>query len=84
MNAVTPKRAQEDLEAVVDRVVDDADATIRGSDQGKQVVMVPLEEYESWQETQFLLRDPANREHLRRSLEEAKAGQAKEWELIEP
>ena len=39
-----------------------------------RVVLVPLDEYNSWKETLYLLSNPANAEHLRRSIAEAEAG----------
>jgi hypothetical protein len=41
----------------------------------------PLDEHNSWRETLYLLRSPANAEHLRRSIAEAQAGLAQERKL---
>jgi antitoxin YefM len=43
-----------------------------------------LDEFNSWQETLYLLSNPANAEHLRRSLQEAREGKGIERELIDP
>ena len=40
--------------------------------------LLPLDEYNSWKETIYLLANPANAEHLRRSIAEAEAGEARE------
>jgi antitoxin YefM len=46
-------------------------------------VFLPLDEYHSWKETLYLLSNPANAEHLRRSIAEAEAGKVMERELLE-
>jgi antitoxin YefM len=83
MNAVTLKEAKRNLEQLVEQVIADAEPTIIVTDSGEQVVFLPLDEYNSWKETLYLLSNPANAEHLRRSLAEARAGNVKEQELFE-
>lgn len=46
--------------------------------------LVPADEYESWQETMYLLSSPRNAERLRESIAHARAGEVTEHELIEP
>lgn len=46
--------------------------------------MVSEQEYTSWQETNYLLANPANAAHLRRSLAEADAGQFQARSLVDP
>lgn len=84
MNAVTLKDAQRNLEQLIDRVIDDAEPTIVVGESGQQVVFLSLDEYNSWKETLYLLSNPTNAAHLRKSIGEAKAGQTQEQELIEP
>jgi antitoxin YefM len=43
-----------------------------------------LDEFNSWKETLYLLSNPANAEHLRESLAQARMGKAQARELIEP
>ncbi|MCE7984062.1 MAG: type II toxin-antitoxin system prevent-host-death family antitoxin [Caldilinea sp. CFX5] len=83
MNAVTITAAKRNLEQLITQVIDNADPTIVSTDNGKQIVMMPLDEFNSWQETIYLLSSPANAAHLRRSIAQAKAGQTMERELIE-
>jgi antitoxin YefM len=40
-------------------------------------------EERSWKETRYLLANPANAEHLRRSIAEARKGETQERELLE-
>lgn len=46
--------------------------------------LVPADEYESWQETMYLLSSPANAERLRQSIAEVRAGNTQPHDLIEP
>jgi antitoxin YefM len=41
---------------------------------GQQAVVLPLDEYTTWQEIRYLLANPANAAHLRQSIAEAQAG----------
>ena len=83
MTAVTLKDAKLNLERLVEQVISAAEATIVVTEGGEQVVVMPLDEYNSWRETAYLLGNPANAEHLRRSIAEAQAGNVQERELFE-
>ena len=84
MNAATVKEAKKNLDRLIRQVNADAEPTIICSDQGQKAVLLSLEEFNSWQETLYLLANPANAEHLRQSIAEAKAGKIGEKELIDP
>jgi len=84
MNAVTSKHASRDLDKLIEAVNDNADATIVITESGQQAVLVPLNEYNSWTETQYLLSNPANAKRLRTSIANIKAGKFKRRKLIEP
>ena len=47
------------------------------------VVMLSLAEYDALEESLHLLRDPANAEHLRRSIADADAGRLAEHDIVE-
>lgn len=81
MQAVTLKEAKRNLSRLVDQVLADAEPRIVVTDSGQQVVMMPLDEFNSWQETLYLLGNPANSAHIRRSIAEAEAGLAQKREL---
>ena len=71
MNAVTLNDAKQNLEALIEQTVANAEATIICTDKGQRVVFFSLEEFSSWQETLYLLSNPTNAEHLRHSIVEA-------------
>jgi antitoxin YefM len=83
MNAVTMKDAKLHLEQLVEQVIADAEPTIVVTESGDQVVFMPLDEYNAWKETLYLLANPANADHLRKSIAEARAGEVHERELRE-
>ena len=83
MNVVTINEAKQNLELLIEKVIADAEPAILCLDSGEQVVLMPLEEFNSWKETLYLLGNPANAVHLRKSIEEARASQIVEKELVE-
>ena len=83
MDAITINQAKQDINRLIERVISDAEPTIICTDQGQKVVLLSLDEFNSWQETLYLLSNPANAEHLRRSIQEDKAGKIIEPELVE-
>jgi antitoxin YefM len=82
MQAMTLKDAKRHLSQLVEQVLADAEPRIVVTDSGQQVVVMPLDEFNSWKETLYLLGNPANSAHLRRSISEAEAGLATPRELI--
>lgn len=84
MQAVTLSQAQQDLAGLIAHVVDDAEPMIICTDAGQQVVCLSLDDFNSWQETVYLLSNPANAAHLRKSIAEAQAGITEERTLAQP
>ena len=74
MTAITYTAARENLAATMDRVCADHDPVIITRNRDQAVVMVSLEDYESLQETAYLLRSPANAKRLIESIESLNAG----------
>ena len=83
MNAITTKKAKRELDFLIDQVISDAEPAIICDDSGKKAVLLSYDEFNSWQETLYLLSNPANAEHLRLSIAEAKTGKTAKHELIE-
>jgi antitoxin YefM len=84
MQAFTITQAQQNLAGVIANVVADAEPVIICTDSGQQVVCLPLDEFNSWKETLYLLSNPANADHLRQSVSEIQRGDVHEQKLIEP
>ncbi|MFC1974953.1 type II toxin-antitoxin system Phd/YefM family antitoxin [Chloroflexota bacterium] len=83
MNAVTINEAKANLDQIIEQVISDMEPTIICTDTGQQIVLLPIDEFNSWQETLYLLSNPFNAEHLRQSIAEAEAGKTVERELVE-
>lgn len=83
MKAIATTGLSKSLEDLIAEVIDDAEPTLISAGEGRQAVLVPLEEFNAWQETMYLLSNPANAEHLRRSVAEAEAGEVTQRELVE-
>jgi antitoxin YefM len=84
MNAVLTAQASKNLDRLIGKIIADAEPTILLNDKGEKAVLMSLEEFTSWQETLYLLTNPANAEHLCRSIREAEEGKASAKELIKP
>lgn len=83
MDAITANQAKQDINRLIEQVISDAEPTIICSDQGKTAVLLSLDEFNSWEETLYLLSNPANAEHLRKSIQQDQAEKITERELIE-
>jgi len=83
MYAVTVKNAKQNLESLIDKVISDAEPLIITTQEGQQMVLLSMEEFNAWQETAYLLSNPANAAHLRQSMAEVERGQVSEHNLIE-
>ena len=83
MHAVTIADARLHLDGLMRRVIDDSQPTIVLMESGEQVVLMPLDEYNARNETNYLLSNPANAAHLRKSIAEAAAGRIVERTLVD-
>ncbi|HAF81738.1 MAG: type II toxin-antitoxin system prevent-host-death family antitoxin [Pseudomonadota bacterium] len=84
MKAMSVTELRKNLASAIDRVTADHDYTIITRDGGKPAaVLMSLEDFASWQETDYLLRSPANAERLRKAVAELDAGGGQPRDLIE-
>mgnify|MGYP001256720978 CR=1 FL=1 len=83
MKIVSFTEARNSLKAVLDSVVNDADTAVITRRDAEDAVVMSLDYYNSLMETVYLLRSPANVEHLSRSIEQFKAGKATHKELLD-
>lgn len=75
MKAVTDSNARKNLSAIISDVCNNTEPTIIvRNDTGEQAVLISLEDYQDMEETAYLLRSPANRAHLEKSLQNIEDG----------
>lgn len=84
MEAITYTEARNNLARTMDKVNDDHAPIIITRQSGQPVVMMSLEDFEAWQETDYLLRSPANARRLMDSIEQDRQGQASPRTLADP
>ena len=83
MNALTYSQARSDLAKTMDKVCDDHTPVIITRKNQRSVVMISLEDYESLEETAYLLRSPRNARRLLASIAELESGGGAEREPAE-
>jgi antitoxin YefM len=74
MKSITYTAARENLAATINRVCEDQAPVVITRNRDQAVVMLSLAEYESLQETAYLLRSPANARRLLMSIESLERG----------
>jgi antitoxin YefM len=68
MTAISYTAARENLAATMDKVCEDCAPVIITRNRKPAVVLMSLKEYESLEETAYLLRSPANAERIERAI----------------
>lgn len=79
MGTVSYSELRQNLKRYLDSVCENRAPLVVTRQSGEPVVLLSLKEYESLEETLHLLHDPANAEHLRRSMAQAEAGEFVEF-----
>ena len=74
MTAMTYTAARENLASTMDQVCSDHAPVIITRNRDQAVVMISLDDYESLQETAYLLRSPANARRLLASIDSLNKG----------
>ncbi len=82
MNVLTYSEARASFKQAMDSVCRDHDPTLITRQKGEHVVMLSLDDYNSIQETLYLLSSPKNAQRLSESIAQIKAGKARIRELI--
>jgi antitoxin YefM len=83
MNVLTFSEARASLKQAMDKVCDDHQPTVITRQRGEHVVMMSLADFDSWQETIYLLSSPKNAQHLMESIAQLKAGRIRTLELTD-
>ena len=83
MKVVNFSEVRNNLRTVLDQVVEDADYTVITRRDAEDAVIMSLEIFNSYMETFYLLRSPANAAHLTRSIEQYKTGKIQKRDLLD-
>jgi len=71
------------LAGVLDKVNDDHKPMMITRQNGKPAVVMSLEDFQSYEETAYLMASPENAKRLQRSIQEIEAGDATHHEILE-
>ncbi len=74
MEVVTMSEARNNLKNIFDKVYYDNNEIIIHRKGKESVVMISLEEFNSLKETEYLMKNPANKEWIKKSIQNARAG----------
>lgn len=83
MNVTSISDFRKQTKKYFDMIFDDQDILVITHTDGRTLVAMPLEHYNSMSETEYLLSNPENAKRLIRSLNDAKAGKVFKRKLIE-
>lgn len=81
MKTLTYTAARENLAQTMRQVCEDHDTVVITRRRDQAVVMMSLEDYESLEETAYLLRSPRNAQRLREAVDQLRSGAGTEREL---
>jgi antitoxin YefM len=84
MNSITAQQAEATFNELLQQILQKLEPITIITADGESVVMLPLQEYQGWQETLYLLSSPANAAHLAQSIAEDQAGYRTIRPLLEP
>ena len=77
MNAIAYTDLRQNLKTYMDKVIQDNAPLINTRKNKKNVVLISVDEYNSLIETNYLLSNETNAEHLKKSIGQHKSGKAK-------
>lgn len=83
MDAMTYTQVRQNFAAVMNDVCDDHVPVIITRQRSEPVVLMSLKDYNSIQETLYLMKSPANYAHLMESIKEVKEGRVQARELLD-
>jgi len=83
MEAVTYTDLRQNLSAYMSKVIENNNPLVITRNNNENLVLIPIDEYNSLIETNYLLSNKNNAEHLRKSIEQHRNGRIKIKELYE-
>lgn len=84
MDTISYSTLRKQLAKTLNQVNEDHAPVMVTRQNGKPAVLVSLEDFESYEETAYLMASPTNAERLHRSIADAEAGRTQAHDLIEP
>jgi antitoxin YefM len=82
METINFTEARNNSQAVLDRAIENADFTLIKRRDAEDAVVMSLDAFNSLMETVHLLRSPANAAHLARSIDQYRAGDVQERDIV--
>lgn len=83
MDIINYSEARRNFKAVLDRVASDRDCTVITRKGVEDAVIMSKSHYDSIMETLYLMRSPANAQHLMEALSRDKAGESEKHDLLD-
>jgi len=83
MQSLSYSEARANLASVMDRVNDDHAPLLVTRQRGRPVVMLSLEDFTAWEETIYLMRNPANAQRLVQAIDALDKGTGQVQALVE-
>jgi antitoxin YefM len=83
MNIVNFSEVGKNFKSVLDTVANDKNCTVIIKGDAEDAVVMSKSYYDSLMETVYLLKSPANAQHLEEAITEYKAGKIQEHDLID-
>lgn len=83
MQVVSFTDLRKNMKMIMDQCCQDHDLMIVTRQKEPPIVMMSLEEYNSWQETLYLMKNPNNHVQLMKSIENVRKGKIQKRDLIE-
>jgi len=71
------------LASTLDKVNDDHKPVMITRQNGKPAVVISLEDFQSYEETFYLMASPKNAERLNQAIEQVEAGESEQHDLID-
>ncbi|ELS03154.1 prevent-host-death family protein [Xenococcus sp. PCC 7305] len=83
MEIINYSEARRNFKAVLDRVADDQDCTVITRSGVEDAVIMSKSQYDSIMETLYLMKSPANAQHLLEAIARDKAGEYEQHDILD-
>lgn len=83
MNVTSISDFRKDTKKYFDEIINDSQELLITRSDGKTIVAIPLDTYNSIKETEYLMSNPVMADRLRKGIEEARAGKVVSKTLAE-